>query len=110
LSWLDYSYPADISADGSTLLFDEEGEGGGTSRAGRFFYTVYIRGTDGSPAVRLGDGTAVALSPDGVWVVAQNQDTPAQYVLLPTRAGESKPLTTSRPTSTPVIFQDLSTT
>ena len=29
LSWLDYSYPADISADGKTLLFDEEGVGGG---------------------------------------------------------------------------------
>jgi serine/threonine protein kinase/Tol biopolymer transport system component len=92
LSWLDYSYPADISADGKTLLFDEEGEGGGTSRAGRFFYTVYIRSTDGSPAVRLGDGTAVALSPDGRWVVAQNQETPGQLVLLPTKAGESKPL------------------
>src|SRR5438876_5072918 len=25
LSWLDYSYPADLSADGKTLLFDEEG-------------------------------------------------------------------------------------
>ena len=93
LSWLDYSYPADLSADGKTLAFDEEGEGGGTWRAGRFFYTVYIRSTDGSPAVRLGDGTAAALSPDGRWVVAQNQDTPAQLVLLPTKAGESKPLT-----------------
>jgi eukaryotic-like serine/threonine-protein kinase len=92
LSWLDYSYPADVSADGKTLAFDEEGEGGGTWRAGRFFYTVYIRSTDGSPAVRLGDGTAAALSPDGRWVVAQNQDTPAQLVLLPTKAGESKPL------------------
>jgi serine/threonine protein kinase len=29
LSWLDYSYPADLSADGKTLLFDEEGIGGG---------------------------------------------------------------------------------
>jgi Tol biopolymer transport system component len=93
LSWLDYSYPADVSADGKTLLFDEEGEGGVTSRAGRFFYTVYIRSTDGSPAVRLGDGTAVALSPDGKWVVAQNQETPGQLVLLPTKAGESKLLT-----------------
>jgi eukaryotic-like serine/threonine-protein kinase len=93
LSWLDYSYPADVSADGKTLLFDEEGEGGGTLKAGRFFYTVYIRGTDGSPAVRLGDGTAVALSPDGKWVIAQNQDTLAQLVLLPTKAGESRFLT-----------------
>jgi len=93
LSWLDYSYPADLSADGKALLFDEEGEAGGTWKAGKFFYTVYVRGTDGSPPVRLGDGAAAALSPDGRWVVAQNQDTPSQLVLLPTKAGESKPLT-----------------
>ena len=93
LSWLDYSYPADLSTDGRTLLFDEEGEGGGTSRAGRIFYTVYMRSTDGSPAVRLGEGSAVAISPDGRWVVTQNQDRPAQCVLLPTKAGEPKPLT-----------------
>jgi len=93
LSWLDYSYPADLSVDGKVLLFDEEGEAGGTWKSGKFFYTVYIRGTDGSPPVRLGDGAAAALSPDGRWVVAQNQDTPPQLVLLPTKAGESKPLT-----------------
>ena len=28
LSWLDYTYPSDLSADGKTLLFDEEGGGG----------------------------------------------------------------------------------
>jgi len=28
LSWLDYTYPADLSQDGKTLLFDEEGGGG----------------------------------------------------------------------------------
>jgi hypothetical protein len=27
LTWLDYSYPADISTDGKTLLFDEQGGG-----------------------------------------------------------------------------------
>ncbi len=94
LSWLDYSFPADLSADGHTLLFDEEGEGGGTyTKSGNFAYAVYIRGSDGSPAVRLGEGGAVALSPDGKWVIAQPQGTPAQLVLLPTGAGEPKPLT-----------------
>jgi hypothetical protein len=29
LSWLDYSYPADLSNDGKIVLFDEEGVGGG---------------------------------------------------------------------------------
>ncbi len=93
LSWLDYSYPADLSADGKTLLFDEEGEAGGTWKAGGFAYTVYLRSTDGSPAVRLGEGTAVALSPDGRWVISQPQGSPAQLTLLPTKAGESRPLT-----------------
>jgi Tol biopolymer transport system component len=94
LSWLDYSFPADLSADGKTLLFDEEGEGGGTyTKAGNFEYAVYIRGADGSPAVRLGEGTAVALSPDQQWVIAQPQGSPSQLVLLPTKAGEPRPLT-----------------
>ena len=31
----------------------------------------YLRGADGSPAVRLGDGGAHALSPDGRWAIVQ---------------------------------------
>jgi len=93
LSWLDYSYPADISEDGKTLLFDEEGEAGGSWKGNGFAYSVYIRKTNGSPAVRLGEGTALALSPDQKWVIAQPLGTPAQLVLLPTGAGESKLLT-----------------
>jgi len=95
LSWLDYSYPTDISADGKTLLFDEEGGGGGLaySKSAGLTYAVYIRKTDGSPAVLLGAGGAVALSPDEKWAIAQPQTTPAQLILLPTGAGESRPLT-----------------
>jgi eukaryotic-like serine/threonine-protein kinase len=94
LSWLDYSYPADLSLDGKTLLFDEEGEGGGTyGKGGSWAYTVYLRKTDGSPAIRLGEGAAVALSPDQKWVISQPEGTPAQLSLLPTGAGESKTLT-----------------
>ena len=95
LSWLDYTYPADISADGKTLLFDEEGGGGSLdySKSGGLSYAVYIRKTDGSPAVLLGEGGAVSLSPDGKWVVAQSQDTPSQLRLLTTGAGEPKGLT-----------------
>jgi eukaryotic-like serine/threonine-protein kinase len=94
LSWLDYSYPADLSADGKTLLFDEEGEGAVLSRGnGGWTYAVYLRGTDASPGVRLGEGTAVALSPDQKWVIAQPTGSPAQFSLLPTKAGESKALT-----------------
>jgi serine/threonine protein kinase/WD40 repeat protein len=95
LSWLDYTYPADVSADGKTLLFDEEGGGGSLdySKSGGLSYAVYIRKTDGSPAVLLGEGGAVALSPDGKWVVAQTQASPSQLRLLTTGAGEPKSLT-----------------
>ena len=95
LTWLDYSYPADISVDGKTLLFDEEGGGGSLAygKSGGLSYAVYLRKTDGSPAVLLGEGAAVAMSPDEKWVMAQTQDSPAQLVLLPTKAGDSQRLT-----------------
>jgi serine/threonine protein kinase/Tol biopolymer transport system component len=95
LSWLDYSYPADLSADGKTLLFDEEGGGGSLeySKSGGFTYGVYVRKTDGSPAVLLGEGAAEALSPDGRLSVVETQESPTQLKLLPTGAGEPKDLT-----------------
>jgi serine/threonine protein kinase/Tol biopolymer transport system component len=95
LSWLDYTYPADISSDGKTLLFDEEGIGGGVQYGDvqDLTYAVYIRNTDGSPAVRLGEGGATALSPDKKWVIIVTPSSPAQFRLLPTGAGETKALT-----------------
>jgi eukaryotic-like serine/threonine-protein kinase len=95
LSWLDYSYPADLSNDGKTVLFDEEGVGGGAryGKTQELTYSVYIRSTDGSAAVRLGEGSAEALSPDQKWVIAQIPGSPAQFRLLPTKAGEAQPLT-----------------
>jgi Tol biopolymer transport system component len=87
LSWLDGSWARDISQDGKTLLLDEENEGGGE------IASVYLRRTDGSPAVRLGNGHAMALSPDGKWALAHLRYTkPQQIVLLPTGAGESRVL------------------
>ena len=95
LSWQDYSYPAELSNDGETLLFDEEGEAGG------YNYAVYIRKTDGSPAVKLGPALAVTLSPDRKWVVSQTDDrSPSQLVLLPTGPAtpSRSPTTRSRTT------------
>jgi Tol biopolymer transport system component len=86
LSWLDWSTPADLSADGKTVLFSEAGEGGGPK------YAVYLRKTDGSPAVRLGDGNGSALSPDGKWAIARPNLAPAPLLLLPTGVGDAKPL------------------
>ena len=95
LSWLDYSYPADLTADGKIVLFDEEGVGGGVQygNSKELTYAVYIRNTDGSPAIRLGEGVADALSPDQKWVIVQSPGSPEQLRLLPTGAGETQPLT-----------------
>jgi Tol biopolymer transport system component len=87
LSWLDRSIPADLSTDGTVLLFTETGMGGGPKRA------VYKRRTDGSPAVRLGEGLALALSPDGLWALSLPSNEASQLVLLPTGAGQPRTLT-----------------
>jgi Tol biopolymer transport system component/predicted Ser/Thr protein kinase len=86
LSWLDWSVPNDVSADGKTVLFTESGEGGGPK------YAVYLRKMDGSPAIRLSDGAGMALSPDGKWALSRSTTTPAPLFLLPTGVGEAKPL------------------
>jgi len=85
LSWLDYSFVADISTDGKTLLFDEEGEAGGTN------YTVYLRKV-GTPVVKLGDGAALALSPDTQWALAAVSSPSLALMLLPTGAGQPRRL------------------
>jgi DNA-binding winged helix-turn-helix (wHTH) protein/Tol biopolymer transport system component len=86
LSWLDRSVAVALSANGRTLLLSEIGAAGGQNRA------VYVRKTDGSPAVKLGDGGAMALSPDGKWVVANQGFAPERLVLLPTGPGQARPL------------------
>ncbi|MGA8428852.1 MAG: protein kinase [Candidatus Sulfotelmatobacter sp.] len=89
LSWFDWSLLADISPDGKTILFSETGEAVGTN------YSMFLRKTDGSPAVRLGDGGFGKLSPDGKWVVTEDGD-PAKLMLLPTGVGEPRQLTDNK--------------
>jgi eukaryotic-like serine/threonine-protein kinase len=86
LSWLDWSAIRDFSRDGTLLLFTEGGEGGGAS------YGIYLRRTDGSPAVRLGDGEALALSPDAQLVLSIEGGDRPRPVLLPTGAGQPRTL------------------
>jgi len=86
LSWLDWSIPVDLAADGNELLFTEASAGGGSN------YSVYLRPTDGGEAVRLGDGNALALSPDNRWALANSPADLAQVSLLPTRAGQPESL------------------
>jgi Tol biopolymer transport system component len=87
LTWLDWSLAGDLSPDGRTLLFTESGEGGGEG------YSIYIRKTDGSPAVRLATGSAAALSPDGKSAVGILRATSKpQIIVFATGAGEPRTL------------------
>ena len=81
LSWFDQSLASDISRDGSTVLFTETRPG-----------TAYIRKTDGSPAVALGQGRSCGLSPDAQWAAVLAPGSPRQLVIVPTGAGEQRVL------------------
>jgi hypothetical protein len=90
-SWLDDTEVTAISADGRFISIYEAGE---------IYYfennsLAYYRGTDGSPAVRLGVGTA-AISPDGKWVLlASNHVNPKLPLQLqPIGPGDAKDLLT----------------
>ena len=90
LSVLDWSVVMDLSSDGRSILLVEQGAGGGPN------YSVYLRRTDGeTPAVRLGDGEALALSPDGKWVLGLIPADMKHLNLLPTGTGEVKHLSES---------------
>jgi serine/threonine protein kinase len=85
-SWFDFSIGIDVSKDGQTLLMEE-----GSSEASTF--EIYVRRTDGSSAIRVGSGSAQALSPDGKWILACTEVVPRQLVLIPVGVGEKRTLT-----------------
>jgi tRNA A-37 threonylcarbamoyl transferase component Bud32 len=86
LSWLDSSLLADISSDGRRILFTEVGVGGGPR------LSTYLRGTDGSAAVRLGDGYAWSLSPDSRWAIVTTDFAGSHLDVIPTGAGQASRL------------------
>jgi hypothetical protein len=84
LSWLDYATLRDISTDGSLISFDDWGSAAGASGL------AFLRKTDGSPAIKLGQYGEPILSPDAKQVLAINAMTVnlVGFVLLPTGVGE----------------------
>jgi hypothetical protein len=84
LAFLELSGPTDLSTDGEYLLLG----GFGGNR-----YGVFLRKTDGSPPVRLGDGGADALSPDANWALSHTVKSPSQLSLLPIGPGQPRQIT-----------------
>lgn len=84
LSWFDFSFAEDISADGTYFLFGEEGESSGG-------VVSYLRKIDGSPAVRLYNGPCGALSSDAERLICVGGDN--QLHEVPTRTGDTRMLT-----------------
>lgn len=85
LSWLDSPILTDLAPDGERLAFDEWGLTTGPHPV------AYVRNTEGSPPVELGEGFAPALSPDQKWVLVALFDPP-RLALVPTGAGEARDL------------------
>ena len=86
LSWFDTTIPADVSADGKTLLFSEKEAAGWENLA------VYVRRPGATSPVRLGEGQARSLSPDGKWALSLSNPPDRHLVLIPTGPGESRSL------------------
>ncbi len=86
ISFLDYSEGRDMSPDGRTVLLSEASEVIGPN------YGLYLRRTDGSPPVRLGDGLAAGLSPDGKWALSLVPSSPPRLMVYPTGPGGARVL------------------
>jgi eukaryotic-like serine/threonine-protein kinase len=95
LSWLDFTFGRDVSNDGKMVLFEEEGNESTN-------YQVFVRNVDGSPAVPIGEGYGLALSPDANWALTEKLTEPTNEVwLLPIGPGEPRRL--SPPNLSPAI-------
>jgi hypothetical protein len=84
LSCLDSGLVVGISDDGRLIAANIGGESGGEKGS------IYLRKTDGTPAIRANDGHAYKMSPDGNWMSGYtlNADGSRRFVLWPTGPGE----------------------
>jgi eukaryotic-like serine/threonine-protein kinase len=88
LTVTDWTLVHAISPDGRQVLLGEEGTGS------RSDYDIYVRSTDGSPPVRLGEGVGYDFSPDMRWVLASpSVRVPRELFLIPFGPGEPQQIT-----------------
>ena len=83
LSWHDWNSARGISNDGQFVLFEDSSEAAGPA------YAVVVRKVDGALPVRLGDGSAGGISPDGKWAISVSTSQP-QITLLPIGPGQPR--------------------
>ena len=86
MSWLNLNFFPQLSGDGSLLAF-----GDGSNLAG-VTYATMLRRTDGSSAVRLGEGAPLAISRDKRWVLSAVPTEPVQLMMFPTGVGVARRL------------------
>jgi Tol biopolymer transport system component len=85
LSAFQWSGAEDLSADGTTLLFEDTNYG-----IGQGPFCLNLRRVDGSPPIRLADGRPKALSPDGKWAIGSSVEN--KLLIIPTGPGEPRVL------------------
>ncbi|HZQ95529.1 MAG TPA: protein kinase [Candidatus Sulfotelmatobacter sp.] len=86
LSYHDANSVRAISSDGQFVVFEDSSEAAGPG------YEVFMRKVDGSLPVRLGDGSAGGISPDGKWVLSISTSKSLQVTLLPIGPGQARTL------------------
>jgi serine/threonine protein kinase/Tol biopolymer transport system component len=86
LTWLDFSVPSDVSTDGKWVLFSEQGAAAGD------LYSTFVRGINGAPPIRLGEGMALRFSPDARSALVVLLSTPPRLAVHPVGAGDTKVL------------------
>jgi Tol biopolymer transport system component len=89
LSWRNWTVAKDISRDGQSVLFEDSSEDAGAS------YSTAIRKIDGTPPVRLDEGSPGRLSPDGKWAISILPGGHGEIKLIP--VGPGQPRTISIP-------------
>jgi hypothetical protein len=86
ISWLGYSIAAAVSTDGEAVLFTEQGGASGPEGV------ACLRRFEDSSPIRLGEGLAMDLSPDGRQALTLLRRPSPRLRLVPTGAGEGRDL------------------
>jgi len=84
LTILDWSNQPILSRDGQSVVFNDGSNGSGPD------YRLMLRKTDGSPAVRLGDGTPFAALTDFSQILSVMASSPAKIMLYTTGPGDAR--------------------